>query len=242
MRCRVNCAGVERALLVDLTQGGDGVIGDPSRALARLSTLPVELANREGGTDRRDFAVAFGGLAPVPFTFLAGMLIDDEGEVVVMDWDRYAERWRGLDGVDDGQRFEQVGLGSVASGVGEVVLAVSVSYQVDLEGISQKLPGLPVVRLDLPGGSADGHWAASKQAALAQAFLATAIGVANRGVRRVHLFLAAPSSVVFRFGRAYDRRNLPTVILYQYQREEDPPFPWGVRMPAGGETLGEVVV
>ena len=234
--------GRREALLVDLTQGGDGVIRDPSRGLARVSTLPVELSNREGGTDRRDFTVVFGALAPVPFTFLAGMLIDDESQVVVMDWDRFAERWRALDGADDGNRFQQTGLAAVASGVDEAVLAVSVSYQVDLEGISKKLPELPVVRLDLVGGAADGHWAASKQAALAQTFLATAIAIANRGVRRMHLFLAAPSSVVFRFGRVYDRRNLPSVILYQYHREVHPPFPWGVRMPTAGETLGEVVV
>ncbi len=234
--------GRRDSLLVDLTQGGDGVIGDPARAMARLGSLPVELANREGGTDRRDFAVAFGGLAPVPFTFLAGMLIDDEGEVFVMDWDRYAERWRGLGGMDDGQRFEQMGLEDIASGVEEVVLAVSVSYRVELDGIRKKLPGLPIVRLELPEGSADGHWAATKQEALAQTFLATAIGIANRGVRHVHLFLAAPSSLVFRFGRVYDRRNLPKVILYQYQRDEDPLFPWGVRMPTAGNALGEVVV
>ena len=89
-----------------------------------------------------------------------------------MDWDRYAERWRGLDGMDDGQRFEQMGLEDIASGVEEIVLAVSVSYRVELEGISKKLPGLPIVRLELPEGSADGHWAATKQEALAQTFLA----------------------------------------------------------------------
>ena len=232
--------GRREPLLVDLTQGGDGVIVDPRRALARLSTLPVELRHREGGIDRRDFVVAFGGLAPVPFTFLAGMLIDDEGEVVVMDWDRYAERWRALDGVDDGERFEQSGLESIVPGVGEAVLAVSVSYRVDFDGIRRKLGDLPVVRLDLPEGTTEGHWAAAKPSALAEQFLSTAIGIANRGVRRIHLFLAAPSSVVFRFGRVYDRRNLPRLVLYQYQREGDPPFPWGVTMPTTGETLAEL--
>ena len=234
-------AGRREPLLIDLTQGADGVIKDPSSGFVRVSTLPVELANREGGTDRRDFTVVFGALAPVPFTFLAGLLIDDESQVVVMDWDRFAERWRTLDDTDDGRRFQQTGLGAVASGADEVVLAVSVSYQVDLEGVTNKLPNLPVVRLDLVGSAADGHWAAAKQAALAQVFLATAAVIANRGVRRVHLFLAAPSSVAFTFGRVYDRRNLPTVIVYQFQREEDPPFPWGARMPAAGETLAEVV-
>ena len=232
--------GRREQLLVDLTQGGDGAILDPHRALAQLSTLAVALKHREGGTDRREFAVAFGGLAPVPFTFLAGMLIDDEGEVVVMDWDRYGERWRTLDGVDDGERFEQSGLEAIGPGIAEVVLAVSVSYRVDFDGIKRKLGDLPTVRLELQEGTTEHHWAATKQSALSKQFLTTAIGIANRGVRRIHLVLAAPSSVVFHFGRVYDRRNLPRLVLYQYQRDEDPPFPWGVVMPKSGETLGEL--
>jgi IS1 family transposase len=77
--------------------------------------------------------------------------------------------------------------------------------------------------------------------ALAQQFLDVAVQIGNLGVRRILLFLAAPNSVVFRFGRLYDKRNLPEIIVYQYQRELRPPFPWGISMPVAGRIIADVM-
>lgn len=55
-----------------------------------------------------------------------------------------------------------------------------------------------------------------------------------RAEKRVHLVLAAPNSVIFTFGRRYDKRNLPEIIVYQYQRGEPIAYPWGVSMPVAG--------
>ena len=184
--------------------------------------------------------MVYGGLASVPFTFLTGMLIDDEGPVVLMDWDRHAKRWRQLDEVDDGARFQETGLNTIVDGTREVALAVSVSYRVEVDAVRSKVAGISLVQLTLPGGTADSHWSEDKQAALGERFFRMAIALGNLGVRRIHLFLAAPNSVVLRFGQLYDRRNLPDVVVYQYEQRTVPPYPWGVRMPASGETRGEV--
>lgn len=229
-------------VLVDLRQRvKDGVIVDPRAAIDRLVSLPTDLERRESGLDRRDITYVYGGLAPVPLTFLTGVLMDDEGSVVVMDWDRHAENWRTLDGDDDGQRFSVTGIDTVPAGATDVALTVSVSYGVDLAGVRQKVGGIPVVEMALASGSPDCHWSEGKQKALGQQFLDTAIVLGNQGVKRVHLFLAAQNSVVFRFGRLYDKRNLPEIIAYQYQREETPPYPWGIRMPVCGVERPELI-
>ena len=56
------------------------------------------------------------------------------------------------------------------------------------------------------------------------------------GVERIHLFLAAPSSVALRFGRLYDKRNLPPLNVYQYKRQEadQNPYIWSISMPVAG--------
>jgi hypothetical protein len=229
-------------VLIDLRQRvKDGVIVEPRAALEKLTSLAADLERRENGLDRRDITYVYGGLAPVPLTFLTGVLMDDEGPVVVMDWDRHAENWRALDGDDDGQRFKVANLDVVPRGVTDVALAVSVSYGVDVDGVRHKVGGIPVVEMALASGSPDCHWSESKQKALGQQFLDTAIALGNQGVKRVHLFLAAQNSVVFRFGRLYDKRNLPEVTVYQYQREDIPPYPWGIRMPVSGVVKPEVV-
>ncbi|MBT1516371.1 hypothetical protein KIP88_38625 [Bradyrhizobium sp. SRL28] len=45
----------------------------------------------------------------------------------------------------------------------------------------------------------------------------------------------------FRFGCLYDKRNLPELIVYQYQREANPPYPWGILMPVSGRLKPEII-
>ncbi len=236
-----NIEGHRDPVILDLRQGVvDGHIVSPQTALDKLVSLPVDLARREAGLDRSDLQRIYGGLAPVPLTFLTGVLIDDEAPTVVFDWDRHQQKWRSLDAPDDHKRFAIDGIDKVAAGAEEVALLVSVSYQVDAIGVGKKLDGIAQVSLSLDGGLPEGHWSEEKQRALGQQFLEAAIRLGNLGIRRIHLFLAAQNSVVFRFGCLYDKRNLPELIVYQYQREADPPYPWGIAMPVGGRAKPEV--
>ena len=222
-------------VLVDIRQRvKDGEIVAPEAALGDLVSLPADLKRRSDGVDRSDLTLVYGGLTPIPFTFLTGLLIDDEGAAVIFDWDRHAEVWRPLDGTDDGKRFRSLGLHSLSDKVPEVALAVSVSYVVSPVDVRAKAGDMPIVALNLEGGSPACHWSEDKQRALGTQFLDTVVSLGNHGVRRIHLFLAAQNSVAFRFGRLYDKRNLPEVVVYQYQRAGAPPYPWGVLMPVCG--------
>lgn len=227
--------GHRENVLVDLRQGiKDGEITAPDAAIEQLVSLPTDLKRRENGFDRRDIKHVYGGLTPVPFTFLTGVLLDDECAVTVFDWDRHAETWRELDGSDDGMRFSCSGLENIPVGVREVAVAVSVSYGVMERNVRAKVGEIPFVELKLDRGSPDCCWSEEKQRTLGSQFLETMINIGNRGIQRIHLFLAAQNSVVFRFGRLYDKRNLPEIIVYQYQISANPPYPWGLLMPVSG--------
>lgn len=149
-----NLEGPRDNVLVDIRQRvKDGEIVAPEAALEDLISLPSNLRMRSNGLDRRDSTLVYGGLAPVPFTFLAGVLIDDEGAVVILDWDRHAEAWRRLDESDDGNRFSSSGLDSLQAGTPEVALAVSVSYRVNTDDVRAKVGRIPIATLSLEGGS-----------------------------------------------------------------------------------------
>ena len=236
--------GLREDLTVDLRQGvKDGEIVEPAAALEHLISLPADLRRRANSTDRQDLTIVYGGLAPVPFTFLIGVLIDDETSIEILDWDRHQEAWRELGGADDGKRFQAHGMNSAReNGKAEIALAVSVSYEIRMMDIAARIGEMPLVQLKLEGGSVDCHWSAEKQRALGKQFFDTVLHLKNRGIKRVHLFLAAQNSVVFRFGRLYDKRNFPEVVVYQYQSGSLPPYPWGVLMPVSGLEQPKVVV
>lgn len=227
-----NILGRRDQILVNIRRS-DGRILDPGDALQEVVHLPRTIAHFESGADRSDIAYVAGGLAPVPFSFLMGVQLDDEGCITLMDWDRNGDYWRSLDGQDDGDRFDVIGMDQVGQAE-EIVLNVSVSYPTDTNGITQTFAGQPVVSMTLQNLATDGHWSEVKQAALAQEFFDTMRALCGTNVKHVNLVLAAPNSVVIRFGRIYDKRNLPSLTVWQYENGHTPPYPWGVRMPVAG--------
>ncbi|RCK29737.1 hypothetical protein TH19_22925 [Thalassospira profundimaris] len=214
----------------------DGQIVAPEEALRRITQLPDLIANSQAGTDRSDIAYFAGGLAPVPFSFLMGILLDDESVITLMDWDRVRSSWRLLDGKDDQDRFGLKGFDTVGDAE-EIVLSVSVSYPTDMAGIEQAFEGLPIVSMRLNNLTVDGHWSKDKQAALADQFFGVLRELCGSSVKRVNLILAAPNSLVINLGRIYDKRNLPAITVWQYERGKTPSYPWGVQMPVAGERV-----
>tara|TARA_R110000772_G_scaffold108722_4_gene211833 strand:+ start:43897 stop:44970 length:1074 start_codon:yes stop_codon:yes gene_type:complete len=224
--------GRREQILVNIRRS-DGCILDPENALQQVVHLPTSIAHFEAGADRSEITYVAGGLAPVPFSFLLGVLLDDESGVTLMDWDRKGDCWRSLDSQDDGDRFTVTGMEHIGLAE-EIVVSISVSYETNMPAIIQTFSGQPIVSLTLSELSIDGHWSEDKQSTLAQKFFDTMRALCGTGVKRVNLVLAAPSSIVIRFGRIYDKRNLPALTVWQYENGQNPTYPWGVSMPVAG--------
>jgi len=45
-----------------------------------------------------------------------------------------------------------------------------------------------------------------------------------RGSRRIHLYYAGPSAGAIAFGRAYNPRMNPPLVVYEYNRDAAPPY------------------
>jgi hypothetical protein len=216
-------------------------ISNPEDALAQISSLRQQLRQKRDAAGPGNVELVYGGMAPVPMTFLAGMMIDNEADITVMDWDRDQRRWRELDSTDDGDRFTVADLEALPYGTLEVALAIAVSYPSDIDGIRTTLPDMPIIRAFMSTLSTSAHWSASKQSAMLNDFTAILGKLMEKGVRRLHLFIAAPNSVVFNLGRHFDDRLHPDVLVYQYERSASPPFPWAVQMPTHGHAAPQVV-
>src|SRR5690606_20781598 len=126
-------------------------------ALSIITSLPEDLRRRQAGLDRSDIIYVYGGLAPVPLTFLTGILVDDEGQFLVLDWDRHSEKWRTLSDPDDHKRFVISGLEKSFSYMAEVALVVSVSYGIDHKDVQSRVGRMPIVDLSLEKGNTETH-------------------------------------------------------------------------------------
>lgn len=226
-------------VLLDLRNRLDGQVIAPERAVNDITAMHRSVLQNKMDGDRINLTTVYGGLTSVPYTFLTGVLLDDEGNIVTYDWDRSQESWRKVEGPDDGAQFRVDGVEAI-NGAPEVVLATAFSYPIQNDDLATTFD-FPRVKLNLEGMSSDGHWSQQKQNRLAQEFLEVVKNLAGKGVKRLHLVLAAPNSVVFTFGRRYDKRNLPEIVVYQYERGKPVAYPWGLSMPVAGLDDAKVV-
>lgn len=233
--------GVRRSLVIDIRDKlNDGKVTQPKQALQKLSSLTDTLSHLRTGHSNSNITLAYGGIFPIPFTFLTGLLLDDENEIYTFDWDRSHDQWRPLDEPDDNKRFLSPLITNTNKSQ-EAVVAVSASYRVDIEGIKSTFNNLPIFELKLDPINSNSHWSQVKQSALAMQFFELIKELSEQGIKTVHLVIAAPNSMTFRLGRAYDKRNLPDAIIYQYERSNTPPYPWGVKLPTHGKDDAEIV-
>lgn len=228
--------GRREQVIIDLRKGGmvDGTILSPDAVIRRLVSLPDDIARRCDGLDRSDISFVLGGLAPVPFLFLLGVMVDDESQTLFMDWDRRQHAWRALTDEDDGNRFIVTGLDGINTTVKRVALCVSASYDVLEADVQMVETDVPIIKAELVGRSTHSHWSEAKQQHLAQQFLDIVMSLAQQGIVEISLFLAAPASLSLRLGTIYDRRNLPRIDVNQYEQSDPKRFPWAIRMPVAG--------
>ncbi|MFA0325692.1 SAVED domain-containing protein [Vibrio splendidus] len=215
-------------IVIDIRDNlANGTVSQPALALKKFLNLEHSVAERRNSVSAKDFHIIYSGLVPIPFAFLSGYMLDDESKIEVLDWDRQLSSWKELDPInDDNEKFEKTT--NHAGHKGSIVLAVSFSYHVDEEAINLCFPNIPQVHLKLKEKRFDNHWSNKKQTRLAYDFIEEVKKIMEEGYDDIHLILASQNSVAFRFGQAYDRRNLPQITIYQYEKDRKIPYPWGV--------------
>ncbi|WP_299944469.1 SAVED domain-containing protein [uncultured Microbulbifer sp.] len=209
------------------------------KALEMTNQLPARFRQAKDGRDRSDLTLYAGGLAPVPLLFLAGSFIAAESKTHWMDWDRSKQKWTLIEeGVDCGNLTWPIIDGLNGD---EVVLAMSISYPIDKTELLSAFPDTEILEAGLEQPFPGRVMSEECTHRVLNEFLKFIVTLQNQGVRRVHLAIAASSALSMRLGSFYSRRNMPELIVYQYQKGQiDNPYPWGVIMPGSEEEMGKI--
>src|SRR5690606_14514145 len=79
-------------LIIDIRENiKDGYITSPEAALEKVRHIKRDIQSRIGRLDIQDVNICYGGLFPVPFSFLTGFTLDDNNKIFVFDWHRSEE-------------------------------------------------------------------------------------------------------------------------------------------------------
>lgn len=239
---KISAPGVRQTALIDFRPASEQELVNPEAALERILALKPTITALSKGANRSDISIVAGGLAPVPTLVLIGAILDDESQLTVFDWDRSIGDWRETNQVDDGVRLRTLNAPTFGPDDSEAVLAVSASYEIRVEDLDAKFPSLPRLVLSSPPPlTADRFWSLEKQSAYVVTIRDAIQQLTAAGVKRIHMVLAAPSSLSLRIGRAYDRRLSAELVVYQYERRLARPYPWGILLPSASVPVPSVV-
>lgn len=211
-----------------LIEKRDALLGGKSLNETAEDVLNVErtLNQYASGHNLADISVCAGGLAPVPFLFLLGNVLEDERLIHWAELDSNRNCWAWS---QDGIQVQPWSLPTLNSTLpDEIVLKSGITYSIADKDVASAFSILPVVNWE----PADKLFRMildeqSCQDICAQ-FKALMCQLKEQGVKRIHYLLACSTALTMRLGSVLDPRNMPEVIVYQYEKNSDLIYTWGL--------------
>lgn len=232
--------GKRESIFLDVRQLVQGTTAQKQDAISSVNLIPIRLKQLKDGRDRDDLSVYAGGLAPVPLLFLTGNLLAAESKIHWLEWNRKTSMWVSP---DEGTDLTDSLPVNYEPAYQDVVLAFSVSYPIDRSELTTAFPETNIVELKIENPAPGIVISEKSIQRLMQDFMNCIATLKSKGTKRIHLILAAPSILSIRLGSCYAGRNMPELIIYQYQQaQKGNPYPWGVRMPNSEGNYGELFI
>jgi hypothetical protein len=134
-----------------------------------------------------------------------------------------------------GHVFQRSNNGSPGS---DVALIVEVSFKINSQTVQQSLQAnVPEIRLSLPSPGLSQIESETDLIALSQQFRTLMNELVNgSAVKKIHLFYAGPTSLIFRFAQVLSENTDPEVLAYNYSRDSGR-YSWGMSLNKGAKVV-----
>jgi len=201
---------------------------------------PLEAARRQGDLDHQlttrlaahqEANIAYYGIAHIPLLFFAGYTLSSKRAIHLFDFNRRTREWNQLQLGGEGQTLKLTGLPArVKRARGDVIVRISVSYQVTNEAIAGIVP-LPIASLHLGIDHPEIDVVTSEHQVreYGRVFRSMLDSIHHRlpNTSRVHIFYSGPPPVAFHFGQQISKTIHSRIIIYNYVSKDTPPYSWG---------------
>lgn len=206
----------------------DALLGGNSLKETAEDVLNIErtLNQYSSGHNLADINVCAGGFAPVPFLFLLGNVLEDERLTHWAEWDRKESRWTWSQNGIYAQPWSAPTLDS--SLADEIVLKSGITYSIADKDVASAFPKLSVVKWEPTDKLFQVILDEQSCRDICDQFKSLMCQLKGQGVKRIHFLLACSTALTMRLGSVLDPRNMPEVIVYQYEKNSDLIYTWGL--------------
>lgn len=206
----------------DALVGGYGVEDVAHEVMYIKNTLLQHAA----GLNLGDISVCAGGMAPVPLLFMLGNVLEDDRKINWAEWERKIGKWLwSSDGIPV-QTWSMPTLDAIQTS--DVVLRSGITYPIAAQDVSKAFPNHHVVVWEPKENLFQVVFDEASCIAICDEFKNLMRQLSSKGVKRVHFLLACSTALTMRLGSVLDPRNMPDVIVYQYEKNSDLVYVWGL--------------
>ena len=217
---------------------------DPNDHFQLIKTELEHADRRVKQGEAENWFPIYGAIAHVPMVAYAGHQWGSRRPVTVMDFKRETKKWHNNDGLDDGEKLQFTNLPTPGQKNQEICLCVELSIKLDDFAMDKDFAGIPRYYVKYPNEVLGIDLLSSTEK---QERYTVAIGdYLNNLIKRhdhiskIHLFVTAQSSFVFRLGKLIHQPHFPDVLIHQYDRDgSETKHPWSVRLNFGGDSCVE---
>jgi hypothetical protein len=213
----------------------NGLMEDPAAAMRQQDRVATQLQAHIKA--HPDVMVAYHGKAHIPYAFAAGYAAQADVPAILYELNRKNGDWILLEkdgGGDLGLTVERSG--EPVRG-GDAVIRISISYPVGLPEVLEVVAApQPDIHIRIRELRIDAVSSRAQADEIANAFRKVLDDLHNSATRpaRIHVFCAAPMSVVFSLGRRVSPTIHPPVIIYNYSAAATPRYAWAVQVNGAG--------
>lgn len=206
----------------DALVGGHGI----QDVANEVMHIKKSLLQHAGGRDLNDITVCAGGIAPVPFLFMLGNVLEDDRPVSWAEWERNSRRWLWSKDGTSVPAWDIPTLDLIQTS--DVVLRSGITYPITAGDVSKAFPNHDVVVWEPKEDLFQVIFDEASCTSICDEFKKLLRLLNSKGVKRVHFLLACSTALTMRLGSVLDPRNMPDVIVYQYEKSSDLVYIWGL--------------
>jgi nucleoside phosphorylase len=214
----------------DLYVGGRLI--DPTEAVIRQANLARRV--NEMQVAHPEAWLAYYGIAHIPLLFKAGYQLSNKSQIHLFEHNRQTAQWHQLQGVDNRVNLAlEEPLPPPTTASGEVILRVSISYEVTPEDIEGLIPSpIALIHLRVSDPLIDVVTTERQIKEYSSLFRRILDEIRNRfpNTNHIHIFYSGPAALAFNFGRQISKTIHPRIIVYNYFVKDKPKYSWGLEI------------
>ena len=185
-----------------------------------------------------NYELAYWGITRIPLAYRLGVKLSDTQTIYVFDYNRESQKWNQLsyswlkNKIIRPKKFTINTSNIFNNSSQNLIISISTTFNVSIDECLKVVPNYykfyNLFLFNIGNGKRDRFKTISEINLLSEQYRKLMDEIStDSNIKTIHLFYAGPNSLAFKFGSVYSESIHPNIIVYNYNRNDNPCYSWG---------------